>query len=143
MKLIDEIVSVDLDQSSLSARTRVNDNWPLCDAGRVDAVICVEVVAQAVACRHGCVKHLEGDSRNMGFLVGVKSARLFQSSVSVGTELQILAKHLYGVDEYHAYSGTVSVDSQVICEAVVQVLSPDPETLEDLLAGQTPKGLQQ
>jgi predicted hotdog family 3-hydroxylacyl-ACP dehydratase len=136
MKLIDDLVHVDVDQGSLLAVTRVKEDWPMCRAGRVDAVVLVEVVAQAVACRHGFVKRADGDPRNMGFLVGVKSARLHEGSLSVGTQLQVQAIHLYGVDEYHAYSGTVSTDFGVICEAVVQVLSPDPKTLEDLLSGQ-------
>ena len=141
MKLIDEIVCVDIDESSLLARTLIKDDWPMCEAGWLDTVVCIEVVAQAVACRHGLAKDSEGGEMGMGFLVGVKSARLHQPRLPVGTELQILATYLYGVDEYQAYSGTVSVDTQLICEAVVQVLSPEPEALKEILSGQGRDGL--
>ncbi len=135
MKLIDKILSLDDESRSLRAGTTVLDKWPLCDHGAVDSILCVELIAQAVGCRHGWEQHQAQSERPaVGFLVGIKSARFQVPRIPVGRELEIEVTYQYGIKEYAAYSGAVLYDGDVLCEAVVQVLSPTGDELKEALS---------
>ena len=136
MKLIDEILSLDDESRSLRAKTTVRDKWPLCDHGAADSMLCVELIAQAVGCRHGWEQHQAKKERpEVGFLVGIKTARFQTPRIPVGRELEVEVTHQYGIKEYAAYSGAVLDGDDVLCEAVVQVLSPTGDEMAAVLSG--------
>ncbi len=119
-------------QSGLQAETTVTESWPLNADGKVRSIICIELVAQAIAAlstwRRG-----EGAKPRVGFLVGVKEAEFFSPSVPVMTKLTVQIDELYHIGEYAVFEGKVSSESASFCKAIIQVMEPKEETLSDLV----------
>ena len=133
MRLIDWVKGPT--QKSLQAETTVTDAWPLNKDGRVNSLICVELVAQAVSAlstwRRG-----EGAKPRVGLLVGVKEAEFSYSSIPVTTRLLIQIDELYHVGDYAVFQGKVSSERAFFCKAVIQVIEPEEEVLPKLIASQ-------
>ncbi len=130
MRLIDWVKSPT--QSGLKAEATVTESWPLTRDGRVSSIICVELVAQAVAAlstwRRG-----ERARPRVGLLVGVKEVEFFSSSIPTMTKLNVQVDELYHIGEYAVFEGKVNSDSASLCKAVIQVMEPKEETLSDLV----------
>ncbi len=130
MRLIDWVKSPT--QRGLQAETTVTEAWPLNRDGRVSSIVCIELVAQAVAAlstwRRG-----EGARPRIGFIVGVKEAEFFHSSIPVMTKLTVQIEELYHIGGYAVFQGKVSSESASLCKAVIQVVEPEEETLLELL----------
>ncbi len=133
MRLIDWVKKPT--QNGLQAETTVTEAWPLNRGGKVSSIICVELVAQAVAAlstwRRG-----EGARPQVGLLVGVKEAEFYCSSIAVMTKLTIQIDELYHVGDYAVFKGKVNSESASLCETTIQVMEPEPETLLSLIASQ-------
>ncbi len=119
-------------QSSLQAETTVTESWPLNTDGRVSSIICIELVAQAIAAlstwRRG-----EGARPRIGLLVGIKEVEFFSSSIPVMTKLSVQIGELYHIGEYAVFEGKVDSESASFCKAIIQVMEPKEETLSDLV----------
>jgi predicted hotdog family 3-hydroxylacyl-ACP dehydratase len=140
MKLIDRIVAIDTEKRRLTAHTRARGNWPLADDGRIDTVICIELIAQTMGLRHGW-ESLGGDGpKQAGFLVGVKEAHILKPDIPVGAGLDIQVEHQYGGNDFVVYSGEVFMNGERICQAVIQVVDPGDDLLDELLVGTTGNG---
>jgi len=130
MRLIDWVKNPT--QKGLQAETSVTETWPLDGNGGVSAIICIELVAQAVSAlstwRRG-----EGAKPRVGLLVGIKEANLPYSSIPVTTRLSVQIEELYHVGDYAVFKGQVSSESALFCKAVIQVLEPEEETLSSLM----------
>ncbi len=130
MKLIDWVKRPT--QNALQAETTVTEAWPLNGDGRVSSIICLELVAQAVAAlstwRRG-----QGARPQVGLLVGVKEAEFFYSSIPMTTKLTIQIDELYHVGDYAVFKGKVNSESDFFCETIIQVVEPEKETLLSLM----------
>jgi len=133
MKLIDWVKRAT--QSGLQAETTVTEAWPLNRDGRVNSIICIELVAQAVSAlstwRRG-----KGARPRIGLLVGVKEVVFSCSSIPVMTKLTVQIDELYHVGDYAVFKGKVNSESASFCETVIQVVEPEKETLSSLMTSQ-------
>jgi predicted hotdog family 3-hydroxylacyl-ACP dehydratase len=119
-------------QNGFQAETTVAETWPLNRDGRVSSIICIELVAQAVAALNTC-RRGEGAKPRAGLLVGVKEAKFCCSSIPVMTKLTIQIEELYHVGGYAVFKGKVSCESASLCETIIQVIEPEKETLSSLV----------
>ena len=130
MRLIDWVKRPS--QNGLQAETTVTEAWPLNGDGRVSSIICIELVAQAVSAlstwRRG-----KGAIPRVGLLVGVKEAEFSCFSIPVMTKLTVQIEELYHVGDYAVFKGKVNSESASFCEAIIQVVEPEEETLSHLL----------
>jgi predicted hotdog family 3-hydroxylacyl-ACP dehydratase len=133
MKLIDWVKNPT--QNSLQAETTVREAWPLNDAGDVNSIICVELVAQAVSAlstwRRG-----EGAKPRIGLLAGIKEAAFFYPAIPVTTRLTIRIEELYHVGDYAVFHGEVSSNSAVFCKTVIQAIEPEEDILSKFKTGE-------
>ena len=133
MRLIDWVKNPT--QNSLQAETTVAEVWPLNKDGKVSSLICVELVAQAIAALSTWCRG-EGAKPRIGLLVGIKEAEFSCSSVPVMTRLTIQIDKLYHVGDYAVFQGEVSSDSASFCKIVIQVMEPEEEVLSKLMTSQ-------
>jgi len=121
--------------SGLQAETTVTEEWPLTTNGRVSSLICIELVAQAVAAlstwRRG-----EGARPRIGLLVGIKEAEFSYSSIPVMTRLFIQVNELYHVADYAVFQGKVSSDLALYCSTTIQAMESEEEVLSNLMTSQ-------
>jgi predicted hotdog family 3-hydroxylacyl-ACP dehydratase len=131
MKLIDGLKRPA--QSRLQAEAIVTEAWPLTSDGRVSSIICIELVAQTVSAlstwRRG-----KGARPRIGLLVGVKEVVFPCSTIPVMTKLDVQIDELYHVGDYAVFKGKVNSESVSFCEAIIQVLEPEKDTLSSLIA---------
>jgi predicted hotdog family 3-hydroxylacyl-ACP dehydratase len=131
MKLIDWVKGPT--QSGLHAEATVTEAWPLTRDGQVSSIICIELVAQTVSAlstwRRG-----KGARPKIGLLVGVKEAAFPCSTIPVMTKLDVQIDELYHIGDYAVFKGKVNSESVSFCEAVIQVLEPEKDTLSSLMA---------
>lgn len=118
-------------EKGLQAEATVNADWPLHKDGRVNSVICIELVAQAIAAKRTWSQEEEAGTR-LGFLVGVKEAEISPPGIPVGTKLVIRITELYQVGDYAVYEGQVSSESDTFCKTTIQVMEPDEEIVANL-----------
>jgi 1-acyl-sn-glycerol-3-phosphate acyltransferase len=133
MKLIDWVKRPA--QNSLQAEATVTEAWPLNNDGKVDSIICVELVAQTVSAlstwRRG-----EGAKPRVGLLVGIKEVEFSDSSIPVKTRLLIQVEEVYHVGDYAVFQGIVSSELSFYCKINIQVIEPEGEVLPNLKTGQ-------
>ena len=126
MRLIDWVKKPS--QGSMQAETTVTDTWPLISEGKVDSIICVELVAQTVSAlstwRRG-----EGVKPRVGLLVGIKEVEFSYSSIPVRTRLLIKVDELYHVGDYAVLQGIVSSELNFYSKMNIQVIEPEEEVL--------------
>jgi predicted hotdog family 3-hydroxylacyl-ACP dehydratase len=119
----------------LQAEATVTEAWPLNNDGKVDSIICVELVAQTVSAlstwRRG-----EGAKPRVGLLVGIKEVEFSDSSIPVRTRLFIQVEELYHVGDYAVFQGVVSSELSLYCKIDIQVIEPEEEVLPNLKTGQ-------
>ncbi len=122
-------------QNGLQAETIVTEAWPINEDGKVSSLICVELVAQAVAAlstwRRG-----EGAKPRIGLLVGIKEAEFPWSSIPVMTRLTVQIDKLYHVGSYAVFRGNVSSDMTFFCKIIIQVMEPEEKVLSNLITSQ-------
>ena len=122
-------------QNGLQAETIVTEEWPLYNNGEVSSIMCIELVAQAIAAlstwRRG-----EGAGPRLGLLAGIKEAEFSRSSVPVGTRLNIQINELSHVGDYAVFEGKVRSDLDSFCRTIIQVIEPEKEVLSNLKARQ-------
>ena len=122
-------------RNGLQAETIVTEEWPLYNNGEVSSIICIELVAQAIAAlstwRRG-----EGAEPRLGLLAGIKEAEFSRSSVPVGTRLNIQINELSHVGDYAVFEGKVRSDLDSFCRTIIQVIEPEKEILSNLKARQ-------
>jgi predicted hotdog family 3-hydroxylacyl-ACP dehydratase len=130
MKLIDGILDISDERATTIAR--VSDRWPLYEAGSVDPVVLIELVAQTAAV------HISGrrqSGRNAadrrGWMVGIKKADFFVGSIPVNTILKTIVKSLNAMDYYSVLEGEVYAGADLLCRAQIQVLrESDNESIQ-------------
>lgn len=129
MRLIDWVKNPSHD--SMQAEATVTEAWPLISDGKVDSIMCVELVAQTVSAlstwRRG-----EGVKPRVGLLVGIKEVGFSDSSIPVRTRLLIQVDELYHVGDYAVFQGIVSSELDFHCKMNIQVIEPEEEVLSNL-----------
>ena len=118
-------------RNGLQAEAIVTEVWPLYHNGQVSSIICIELVAQAIAAL-STSRRGEGARPKLGLLVGIKEAEFSKSSVPVGTRLHIEINELYHLGDYAVFGGNVRSDLDSFCKTIIQVMEPEEEILANL-----------
>lgn len=125
MKLIDVVVDVCGNRAVSS--TLVTSLWPCVDEDGAHPIVCIECIAQTAGTAVGWREkqrggHVEG---RVGWLVGVKDARLSAGRIPIGTRLTTTAEIVNSELSYAEVLGFVETESARIAEATLQVYWPE------------------
>jgi len=122
MLLVTEVVRVDEHQAVTKAVAK--KSWPLCHHGRVDPLVCIELVAQTAGIHNGWVREKEEgpDVDKKGWIVGIKKAELPTNAVTLGTRLITRSKNRFEFEGFREVHGTVELKGTIIAEIVLQLL---------------------
>jgi predicted hotdog family 3-hydroxylacyl-ACP dehydratase len=133
MLLIDEIVSVDTE--SAISKTKVKRSWPLSEGDSVSALIIIEVAAQTCGLCNGLHRMQEKgmDSDKTGFLVGIKTARLYVDRLPVGAELIAEVRNCFKYEGFREVEGKVKMNTRLVGEVTLQVVQPESGTNRNAL----------
>ena len=129
MLLIEEILEGTPERAVSSAV--VNQNWPLFDGSRVNALILIELAAQTAGICAGLarIKERGPDSDKKSWLVGIKRARFFVESLALQDKITTRAENSYEYEGYRQIMSTARVGSKVVGEIELQAIQADAEHL--------------
>ena len=120
IKIISEVLEAQEDAGVTSAI--VSPSWPLFADGVADSLVLIEAVAQTAAVIEGYKRMKQGKDSVKGWLVGIKSAEFYTSSLPAGAQLTIHVESKYSLDNYAVIEGTVKNGRQVLATMVLQAL---------------------
>jgi predicted hotdog family 3-hydroxylacyl-ACP dehydratase len=132
MRLIDNVL--ELDEDPIETLSIVNKSWPLCDEQGADVILSIEIIAQSVAALYHRRKRRAG-APQIDFLVGIKEARFLTLVLPLNEEIKANVKMVSFIGNYGIFKGEVSIDGEIICQAVVQVLEPGEELWAAIISG--------
>jgi predicted hotdog family 3-hydroxylacyl-ACP dehydratase len=121
MLLIDAMV--DHGERSIACTAAIGPDHPFLegDGESVDALLCLELVAQSVAAYAGYRDRLAGRPLRHGFLVSCREATFEVPALRLGDALRIETRHTWGDDLAGSFAGRVLRDGVSVAEVVVGV----------------------
>ena len=125
MLLISEIITLDDQQATASAV--VSEKWPLTTLDGANPLVLIELVAQTAALNNGweLIQREGQDSDNRGWIVGIKSARLFVDCIAVGTTITIESHNQFEYDNFREIQGVAKIRNQIAGEVTLQLMQAD------------------
>lgn len=105
MRLIEEIIEVN--EKRAVTITTVTDQWPFFNGSAVNALACIELIAQTAGisnCWIGIQKRGESFLKR-GWLVGIKKAAFYLESIPLNTRLTIRTENCFEFEEYIEVQG--------------------------------------
>lgn len=112
MLLVDELVEYSEDCGTVRGRIGA-DNVFLRPEGGVDPLVCIELLAQAVAAHEGFRRRRGGMGAGGGFLVGVRDFEL-TGALSLGDEFAVTARRGLGLGSLQLADGFVTVGGRTV-----------------------------
>ncbi|BDD86298.1 hypothetical protein [Desulfofustis limnaeus] len=121
MVLVEEILEVD--RTVAQTRSTVRTSWPLAESDGVQPLVLIELAAQTAGVCNGWDRiNTKGpDSEKMGYLVGVKRARLPEELLGYGQRLLVRAENKHDFGNLREVFCTVSREDEVIAEITLQL----------------------
>ncbi len=139
MLLLDAVV--DYAQSVIVCTARIDQGHPFLEGEVVDALVCVELVAQTVAAYAGYQDHLAGRAPSLGFLVSCREARFDVATLALGDALRVEARHTWGDDRLGSFAGRVLRKGEEVASIEVGVYRGPLDSVPrpPAIVGDTPK----
>lgn len=134
MLLVDEIVE-EL-PAGLVCKAAIRDDFVFLRGEEVDALVCVELVAQAVGCCVGLADVRQNDAPRGGLIVGCRDARLFVEKLHLGDELLVRVKREWVREPAASFSGEVRRGDELL--ATVELAVVAGTSVEALMASGAP-----
>jgi predicted hotdog family 3-hydroxylacyl-ACP dehydratase len=103
------------------------------EAGRVDAWIGLEYMAQAVAAHAGMSSRQSGKSPEIGFWLGTRRADFYTKGYRVGQTLHITARHVWGEGALFSFDCSITDAANGRCLAKAQLNVYRPPHLKRML----------
>ncbi len=105
MRLLDSVVAHG--EREITCAATIGADHAFLEGSEVDVLVCVELVAQAVAAYVGYQDYLAGRKPKIGFMVSCREASFEVPSLLLGDTLLIEARHVWGEADLGSFKGTV------------------------------------
>jgi len=125
MLLIDEIIEVD-DNKAVTAAI-VSKEWPFFDGNAVNPLVLIELVAQTAGIANiwGIIKKQGKDSKNNGWLVGIKQSRFSVDAISLNQRIITYVENKFEYENYRHIAGSAKIGADIIGEVTLQLIQPE------------------
>ena len=126
MLLISEIIAYD-DQQAAAAAV-VAEHWPLTTHAGANPLVLIELVAQTASLNNGweIIQRQGPDRDHRGWIVGIKSARLFVDRIAVGTTITIESRNQFEYENFREIQGVAKIGNQVAAEVTLHLMQAEP-----------------
>lgn len=111
------------DQGSLTALASVPDRSAYADAGAVDALLAIEIAAQAAAAHAGLQRSDARESPGTGFLVGIKTLDILAPSFLAEQKIEVRIRLLGRAQQLASWSFELGDPRSVIARGELSVWS--------------------
>jgi len=126
MLLISEILTLEDQQAAATAV--VSEKWPLTTSAGANPLVLIELVAQTSALNNGLeiIKRDGPNGNHRGWIVGIKSARLYVDCIAVGTKITIESCNQFKYDNFREVRGVAKIGNQIAAEVTLQLIQAEP-----------------
>jgi predicted hotdog family 3-hydroxylacyl-ACP dehydratase len=126
MLLISEIIAYD-DQQAATAAV-VSEDWPLATRAGANPLVLIELVAQTAAVNNGwkLIQSQGPGGEHRGWIVGIRSARLFVDSIPVGTTITTECRNQFEYDSFREILGIAKIGNVIAGEVILQLMQAEP-----------------
>jgi predicted hotdog family 3-hydroxylacyl-ACP dehydratase len=131
MRLVDRILEID--ENHIRTSSVVGENWPLCSKEGAEMILAVEIIAQSAEALYNQRKNRLGEPQ-IDFLVGIKDARFYGEILPLHGELTADVWMVSAIGNYGVFRGDLKYGAEILCEAIVQGLEPEPELWESIMS---------
>lgn len=121
MRLVDRVLE-EL-PGGLSCQTRIGPDFVFLRDGRVDIAVCLELIAQTVACYSGLADRRKGLTPRGGLFVGCRDARFHAGEIRQDDELRIDVHQEWVREPAASFRGEVTRGAETLATAVISVVS--------------------
>jgi len=124
MSLLRHVIAHDAE--STVCDIRIEPGAMFVDAGRVDAWVGLEYMAQTVAAHAGLSSRSKGKPPEIGFWLGTRRADFFTDGYRLGQTLHVSAKRVWGEGEMYSFDCSVAdaADGKCLAQATLNVFRP-------------------
>jgi predicted hotdog family 3-hydroxylacyl-ACP dehydratase len=112
MMLLDSVVAHG--ERDITCLATIRADHPFLEEGEVDVLVCVELVAQAVAAYAGYRDRLSGRRPELGFIVSCREASFEVPAFALGDALTVEARHVWGEAQVGSFKGTVQRNGAIV-----------------------------
>ena len=123
MVLLDELHA--WDGETAICRMLIRQEMPFVVDGSVAAEVCLEYMAQAIGCAAGMKERERGRKLQIGFILGTREFKMSPAPLSVGDQLEIGAKCIFGSEQIASFECWVDREKKRIAEATINVYGAD------------------
>jgi predicted hotdog family 3-hydroxylacyl-ACP dehydratase len=125
MLLLSEIIR--FDDGEAVTRAVVSEQWPLCTPKGADPLVLIELVAQTAAVNNGWeIIQRQGPERDhRGWIVGIKTARLFVDTIAVGTPIVIESRNQFAYENFREIQGVARIEERIVAEVTLQLMQAE------------------
>ena len=122
MKLIQEVL--EFSTRKAVTRSKASPDWPLAEQDAVHPLILLELIAQTAGiCNAWQLVQRQGLGTDVrGWLVGIKEARFFISSISVNTPIIVTAENKFEFESFREIKGEAFINNKLAAKATLQVV---------------------
>ncbi len=103
----------------------LNETFPYYVDGQVQAVVGVEMLAQAVAAFVGMTRRESGEPARPGYLIGVPRAELYAPHLPLGVPLRACIEKVWHEGPAGSFSGRLLVGTKPLVDARLSVFEPE------------------
>lgn len=114
---------------SLTCKVTLRPESPFVENGSVPAVVATEYMAQCVAAYAGLRAVRRGEPVQTGYLIGARTMEFAIDAFSVGEELIVKVRHVWGDDILGNFQCTVDSSGRRVASAVLTVFQGDPDAI--------------
>jgi|WetSurMetagenome_2_1015567.scaffolds.fasta_scaffold14612_3 predicted hotdog family 3-hydroxylacyl-ACP dehydratase len=122
MKLIEDILESDENNCKAIAVPKLT--WPFQRREGIDPLVIIELIAQTTSAYVGWCRRNEKKMGGAGFLVGIRSAEIGLTCLSLDSPVYISCKRMLDMDNYGVFEGRVFTNDTTYGTSVIQVYNP-------------------
>jgi predicted hotdog family 3-hydroxylacyl-ACP dehydratase len=102
----------------------LDETFPYCIDGRVDAVVGLEMLAQAVSAYVGMTRRSGGGEPRVGYLIGVPRAEFHVDSLPLGVPLRAKVEQVWHEGPAGSFNGQLLAPTGPLVDAQLSVFEP-------------------
>lgn len=110
------------DEGYVRCVTQVRDDSPFVRNGRLDSLITLEHLAQAIATYLGYEAYLRGKSPSIGMVVACRDFHVFRPTLHVGETLSVRATMVQGDTEHSLFEGEILSGEERVASATLTLV---------------------
>jgi predicted hotdog family 3-hydroxylacyl-ACP dehydratase len=112
---------LDWTPGAIACEVEIRDDSPFLDGDRVDSVVAIEFMAQAIAAHAGMKAYRGGGTPHLGYIIAVQGLELEVTRFEPGDRLRVDVENVWGDEILGKYTCTLRLGSEIVARGSISV----------------------